>query len=222
MTTEHHNNTGGTLTLTAEGKVQADPDIATINLGVVTEAKTAQAAVDKNSELMTQVNDRIKALALPDAELKTTGFSISPVVDSQDSSPTFGKIVNYRAENTLRVKAPVAEVGKILDEGVAAGANVAGQLLFQVSKETAYQHQAVGAAVKSGYADAEFLAHAMGGTLRGTPDVDLQYGGEPILFRGLMASAKIPTPIEPGTVTISAIVRMTFKYDKAGGRSNKR
>jgi hypothetical protein len=219
MTTERHNNTGGTMTLTAEGKVQAEPDVATINLGVVTEAKTAQDAAAQNSDLTNQVRDRIKALGLPDTELQTTGFSISPVVDAQESSPTFGKIVSYRAEDTLRVKGPVANVSKILDEGIAAGANVAGQLLFEVREETTYRHQATRAAVKSGYADAEVLAHAMGVTLRGTTSVDLEFGGDPIIVRGLMTAAKIATPIEPGTVTISATVRMTFKYDKASGKS---
>ena len=38
---EQHQYSGGTLTLTGEGKVQVKPDVAMINLGVLTDAKTA-------------------------------------------------------------------------------------------------------------------------------------------------------------------------------------
>lgn len=213
-----HQHTEGTLTLTGEGQVQAKPDIATINLGVVTEAKTAQAAVSQNAELMNRVLDRIKALGIPAEDVQTAGFNISPVVDFQENSPTFGKVVRYRVEDTLRVKAPVAQTGKILDEGIAAGANVAGQLSFGLREEKAYRHRALQAAVKSAYTDAEFLAHTMGAHLRGATSVELLFGGNPIIERRFLTAERAVTPIEPGTLTISASVRMVFKY-KASGRS---
>ena len=220
MTAESH-NTGGTLTLTSEGQVQAKPDMATINLGVVTEAKTAQEAVAQNAELMTQVLNKIKALGIPAEDLQTAGFNISPVVDYQEDSPTFGKIVSYRVEDTLRVKVPVALAGKVLDEGIGAGANVAGQLSFGLRDETAFRHRALEAAVKGAYCDAEFLAHAMGVTLQSPTSVELLYGGSVVIERSLMAAAKTATPIEPGSLTISASVRMVFKYDKPRGKSKR-
>jgi uncharacterized protein YggE len=220
MTTAHQ-HTEGTLTLTGEGQVQAKPDIATINLGVVTEARTAQAAVAQNAERMTQVLDRIKALGLPAEDLQTTGFNISPVVDFEEHSSTFGTIIRYRVEDTLRIKAPVAQAGKILDEGIAAGANVAGQLSFGLREETAYRHRALQAAVKSARADAEFLAHEMGATLRGATSAELLFGGSPIIARGFLAAERATTPIEPGTLTISARVRMVYKYEKKTGKSKR-
>ena len=215
MTTENQ-HTAGTLTLTGEGQVHAKPDMAMINLGVVTEAKAAQSAVSHNAERMTQVLNKIKALGIPAEDLQTVGFSVSPVVDFQENSPTNGKIVSYRVEDTLHIKAPVALTGKILDEGVNAGANVAGQLSFGLREETAYRHRALQAAVKSAFTDAEFLAHSMGVTLRGTTSVELLFGGSPIIARPVLALEKTTTPIEPGNLTVSANVRMVFKYEKSG------
>lgn len=212
MTTEDR-TAGGTLTLTGEGQVQARPDMATINLGVATEAKTAQAAVAQNAELMSQVLDKVKALGIPAGDLQTAGFSISPVVDFQENSPTHGKIIGYRVEDTLRVKAAVALVGKVLDEGVGAGANVAGRLSFGLREESAYRQRALQAAVKAAYADAEILAHAMGVTLRGTTSAEVLFGGIPFITRDVLSEARAATPIEPGTLTISASVRMIFRYD---------
>jgi len=218
MTTESH-NTAGTLTLTSEGQIRAKPDIATIDLGVVTEAPTAQEAVAKNAELMNQVLDKIKALGIPATDLQTSGFRISPIVDYQENSPTNGKVVGYRVEDTLRVTAPVALAGKVLDEGVGAGANVADQLTFGLREETAYRHRAIQAAVKKAYSDAEALAQAMGVTLRGTTSVELDFGRSVIIARSVLTAERAATSIEPGTVTVSASVRMVMKYDKPSGKS---
>lgn len=216
MTQDNH-HTAGTLTLTGEGQVHAKPDMATLNLGVVTDARTAQAAVSQNAELMSQVLNKMKALGIPAEDLQTVGFNVSPLVDFQENSPTFGKTISYRVEDTLQVKVPVALTGKVLDEGIAAGANVAGQLSFGLREEKAFRHRAVQAAVKSAHADAEFLAHAMGVTLRGTTSVELLYGGSPVIFRRVLAE-KSATPIEPGSLTISASVRMVMKYEKSSGK----
>jgi uncharacterized protein len=218
MTTESH-NTAGTLTLMGEGEVQVKPDMATINLGVVTEAKTAQAALAQNAELMSQVLNKIKALGIPAGDLQTAGFNISPVVDFQENSPTNGKIVSYRVEDTLQVKAAVAQAGKVLDEGIGAGANVAGQLSFGLREESAYRQRALQAAVKAAYADAEIMAHAMGVTLRGTTAAEVLDNDNQIIVRGVLSKAGPATPIEAGNLTISASVRVVFKYDKSSAKS---
>jgi len=210
---------GGTLTLTGEGQVQAKPDMATINLGVVTDAKTAQAAIGENAELMSQVLGKIKALGIPASDLQTAGFNVSPVVDYQENSPTYGKVVSYQVEDTLQVKAPVAQVGKVLDEGIGAGANVAGQLSFGLREESAYRQRALQAAVKAAYSDAEIMAHAMGVTLRGTTAAEVVSGGNQIIVRRVLSKEATPTPIEAGNLTISASVRVVFKYDKSSAKS---
>lgn len=220
MTTENH-HTAGMLTLTGEGQVHAKPDMATITLGVVTNGNTAQEAGSRNAELMSQVIHKMKALGIPAEDLQTVGFNISPVVDYQQNSPTYGKIIGYRAQDMLQVNAPMALAGKVLDEGVGAGANVAGQLSFGLREEKAYRHRALQAAVKSAYADAECLAHVMGVTLRGATNVDLQFGGSPVIRRGVLSAEKAGTPIEAGSLTISASVRMVMKYDKSAGRSRR-
>lgn len=214
MTTDSR-STGGTMTLTGEGRLQARPDIATINLGVVSEARTAQEAVAQNAARMSAVIDKIKALGIPAEDLQTVGFNIFPVEDSQRDSPTFGQIVRYRVEDTLRVRADVAQIGKVLDEGIGAGANVAGGLSFGLREETAHRRRALQAAVKSAYRDADVLAQAMGVTVRGTTSVEVLFGGTPVITRRTLTTEMFATPIEPGSLTVSASVRMVIKYDKA-------
>jgi uncharacterized protein YggE len=215
---EQHQSTGGTLTLTGEGQVQAKPDLVVVNLGVVATVKSAQEATAKNAELMTQVLNRMKALGIPSEDLQTIGFSIAPVVDYDTNSPNHGQTVGYRAEEMLMVKAPVALAGKILDEAVTGGANLAGNLSFGLRDEAAYRQRALHSAVKAIHGDAETMAKAMGVLLRGAQSVEVLYGGSPVILRTALSGASSGTQVEPGRLTISCGVRMVLKYEQSSER----
>ena len=201
-----------TLTLTGEGQVRVKPDVATLSLGVVTNAKSAQEATAMNGALMTRVGERVRALGIPSEDLQTVGFNISPVMDWEQGSPTHGQIVGYRVEDTLAVKCDVAKAGKVLDEGVGAGANVAGGLSFGLRDEGAYRQRALQGAVHGARRDAEVVAGAMGVTLKGVKTAEVMYGGSPVIVRGAVAKSEARTPIEPGTLTLSASVRLVYLY----------
>jgi hypothetical protein len=203
----------GTLSVTGEGQVKAKPDVATINLGVLTTSKRAQDAVAENARRMTQVIDRMKKLGVPAKDLQTLGFNISPVVDYDEKSPNFGQIIEYRVEATLSVRAEVDMAGPVLDEGVSAGANVAGSLSFGLRNDTAQKTQALKAAVQAARRDADTVAEAMGMKIKGSTTIDVQQGGAPIIIRSLMRADSAPrTTFEPGSLTISATVRIVFTY----------
>ena len=210
---EQQQYTGGTLTLTGEGRVQVKPDLAMINLGVVTDAQTAQEAVAKNAELMGKVLSKIKALKVAAEDLQTVGVNIAPVVDYDEHSPTYGKNIGYRVEDTLAVKVAVALAGKVLDEGITAGANVAGNLSFGLRDESAYRQQALTGAIKASRSDAQTIAQTMNVTLRGATSVEILYGGSSVLMRSALRSMGPVTQVEPGSVTISCSVRMMIRYD---------
>lgn len=216
---EQHQSTGGTLTLTGEGRVQVKPDLAMINLGVVTDAMTAQEAATKNAELMNKVLTRIKGLKVASEDLQTVGINIAPMVDYDEHSPTYGKNTGYRVEDTLSVKVPVAMAGKVLDEGIAAGASVAGNLSFGLRDESPFRQQALQAAVMASSGDAQTVAQTMGVTLRGAVSVEILYGGNSVLMRSALRAMGPATTVEPGTVTISCSVRMVLRYDNAKPRS---
>ena len=72
-----------TLTASGEGKVQVRPDVAIVTLGVVSEAPNAKAALAANSSDMTNVTAAIRAAGVADADIATSGFSVSPVYSQQ-------------------------------------------------------------------------------------------------------------------------------------------
>ena len=52
------------VSVTASGELLTEPDIARISLGVVSEAKTARAALAENNKKFAAVLDSIKALGI--------------------------------------------------------------------------------------------------------------------------------------------------------------
>lgn len=204
------NNTS-TLTLTGEGQVRIRPDIATIHLGVLTQARTAAQAIRDNAAQMNQVVARIKALGVAAEDMQTSGLSLSPINDYKEGSPTYGQIIAYQVTDTLNVTAAVEKVGQVLDEGVAAGANLGGGISFGLRDEAAARRQALQAALRAAQADAAIVAQAMHLDLRGPSSIEVLSGGGPIVMRAAMTK-ELSTPIQPGTLTISATVRMVFDY----------
>src|SRR5688572_13400611 len=67
-----------TISMSAEGKVSGVPDLATINLGVVTSASTVAKAQSDNTAKINAVIDFIKNQGVDDKDLATTQLNVYP------------------------------------------------------------------------------------------------------------------------------------------------
>lgn len=206
---ENLDNNSHTITVNGEGQVLARPDVATLRLGVLSTAKSAQEAMAANAQLMENVLGKIRALGVPSEDLQTAGFNVSPIFEEDQKQPRYGQIVGYRVEDTLVVRADVGKAGRLLDEGVGAGANVASGISFGLRDEAPLRQRALKSAVAAARHDAEVVAKAMGVTLKSARTVEVTHGGSPVLERTAFRAA---TPIEAGQITISAGVRMVFQF----------
>ena len=90
------------ITVTGEALISAEPDQAQLDIGVVTQARTAPEASKENAERVTRVLSEVKKLLGRTDEVKTSGYSLTPAY----RYPQGGKpeIVGYNASNTLRIK----------------------------------------------------------------------------------------------------------------------
>lgn len=73
----------GTITVSASGDVYAEPDLAKVTIGVVTEAATSTEAMSDNAVAMSKVIDAIKRLGIPDKDIKTSTVSLQPKYEYQ-------------------------------------------------------------------------------------------------------------------------------------------
>jgi len=181
--------------------------------------RDARRSVDVVVYLLTErsVIDALVAAGIPKEQMKTTGYSIYPVY--QDSTGLLNpKITTYRVANTLQViLKDVNQTGNVIDTAVTAGVNTVNSIQFMLSDEQAQtlRTEALKKAVTLARADADVVAAALGVNITGTQSADISQGYMPVVYDTYRAEAAItksavPTPIQPGDITVTAQVTITY------------
>lgn len=201
------------LSVTGDGSVPVTPDIAEVDGGVATEAKTAREATELNNTAMTEVMKALKNAGVNEKDIRTTRLSLSPQYPPNRSLPT--QIVGYRATNHVRVKLrELAKAPIVLDTMIAAGANEIGGISFFVSDPSKPLDKARIEAMADARRKAEIYARAAGVSL-GTPLQIVEEGASaPSAFRqgvAMRAAAPMATPVEPGEQTLRVSVSVTYQ-----------
>jgi uncharacterized protein len=199
-----------TITVTGEGVVQAQPDQATISLGVTTNGETAAKALSDNNAALTMVLERLKAAGVAETDLQTSNLSLSPNWTGYDSGST-PSIAGYIATNMLDVRVrDLAALGTILDAAVTDGANTMNGITFGLADPTPVMNDARTKAVADAKARAEVLATAAGtklGKLVSVSEMGVYPGPAP-MFRQDAASA---VPIQSGQIGMTSNVNVTYE-----------
>ena len=152
---------GTTLHLSAYGEVKLQPDMASIMLGVQTEAPTAAEALSANAEQMARVMAALKRAGLPDRDLRTAQLSVNPQYVYEQNKPA--RLTGYQASNQLTVVThDLKRLGQTVDAAVAAGATNVGGINFSLSDPSVAQDAARLEAVKALQAKANLYARALG------------------------------------------------------------
>ena len=199
------------------GNVIGTPDRAQVTFSVETENADVKVAQQGNALQMTKVIDALVAAGIPKDAMKTTGYNIYPLYD--DTKPPFGqKIRTYHVSNTLTVTLhDVNKTGEVIDVAVANGINQASSIQFLLSDEQAQvlRSQALTKAVTRARADADTVAAALGTTILDVKSADIGGGYAPVLYENyradtVMSKSAAPTPIQPGDITVTAQVSITY------------
>ncbi len=191
------------------------PDRAIIDLGVVTQARTAEAAASQNATRLDAVLRALAGAAGAGSEIKTLSYSLDP--DYRFPKPGAPQeLAGYTARNIVRVTASdLAATGKIIDTATQAGANNVEHLQFTLKDDRAARAQALREAAAKARANAEAMAAALGVKITGVLLAE-QGGGDavphPVYAMARMAEANAaPTPVAPGAIEIRGTVALTVE-----------
>ena len=196
-----------------ESTISVEPDQAQIDIGVITQGATTQAATDANARQATAVIEQLKAAA-PSATVKTVNFSVNPNYryPKDGSAPA---ILGYTANNTVRMELnDVALVRKVIDAATRSGANNVNRLNFTLKDEKPYRARALGEAATQARSSAEALAASL--HLRLGRVLQLEEG-QPVIVSPARqvefarAESNTETPISPGNIDVHASVNITFE-----------
>jgi uncharacterized protein YggE len=199
------------IRVNAEATITAQPDQAQIDIGVITQARTAQAAAANNAKQLETALAELRRALGASAEIKTVSYSLNPDYSypKEGGKPT---ITGYTATNIVRVTLnDLTRVGQAIDVATQSGANRIQRLQFMLKDEQAAQSQALRAAAVKARAQAEALAQALG--LKITRVLSVMESGagiQPVVSDVMLARAEAapPTPIEPGVIEARAMVTL--------------
>jgi uncharacterized protein len=202
----------GTIRVVGEASVSAKPDLAEIDVGVVSEATTAEAAATENTRKMDKLVAALKKEVGAGGEVKTVGYMVTQR-HAEPKPREKPAIVGYVVTNIVRVRIPdVKAAGKVVDLALKQGANEVQRLIFTLKNPDPVQAEALKAAAGKARTRANALAAALGLKLGNVVSVSDSDQGRPIPFHEVSRAAldSSSTPIEAGSLEVQATVTVFF------------
>ena len=206
-----------TLTVSAEGRVTADPEIAILHIGFETQPSDAKAAYAAGAKTSNDIVAALKQAGFPETSIRS---------ESQRLNSLGFKTHKFKLVQQWTVKTPPERVAEILDIAIAAGATDSGEIEWIVKDEKALEDQALDKAATRARADAEVLAKGMGVHLGALVYVTNQISAQQEAYQRAFANNAViearggggapspqPLAIEPRKVSRIATVYAVFAIE---------
>jgi len=207
------NSATKTIQVTGTGTVSASPDQAILYLGVQTQAASATQATSENAVAMANVIAALTSAGIDKNSIQTVSYTLTPTYSNPANQSVPPTIIGYIAVNSIQVTVnDLGSIGKILDQAISAGANEVQGISFTLSSSTlaTIQKQALQAALTDADGQAKALATALGVTIVGPISVTPGYEFQPTNYSRFAATPQ--TPIESGTLQVTATVQVTYAF----------
>ena len=207
------NATTGTIVVSGTGRVEVEPDVADLRLGVAIARPTVEAARAAAAEAMAAILAAVTGAGVARRDARTTLLSVQPRYDYRDGKAP--ALTGYDLANVVEVTVrDLGALGAVVDGALTAGATSLDGLTFRVDDPGEAERAARTAAVGEARARAEVLAAAAGLSIAGVESI--VEGGAPPAWpqpkaARLMAVADAATPIEAGSTEIAVTVTVTFR-----------
>jgi uncharacterized protein YggE len=201
-----------TLTVSAEGRVTVDPDVAILHIGFQTQPTDAKSAYAGGAKISNDIINALKQAGIPETSIRS---------EWQRLDSASGKPHKFTLVQQWTVKTPPERAAEILDIAVAAGATDSGQIDWTVQDERALEDQALDQAAARARADAAVLAKGMGVHLGALVYVTNQISEQRFVAAyanngapgGAFAAPPMTLAIEPRKVSREAAVYAVFAIE---------
>ncbi len=210
--------------VTGLGKVMVEPDLALLNLGIESRAKTVAEANAKAASAMNAIIDALKAHGVAEKDIQTQYFNIRPQYEYTEVSEGGIRtrrqvLVGYTVSNNVAAKIrDLTSIGTVIDDVATAGGDLTriNGISFTVEDTTPLMIQARELAVKDAMAKAQQFADLTGVTLGRLVYIAESGGGTPIVkdfaarAMEVIPAPAAPTPISGGELEIQLTVQAVF------------
>jgi hypothetical protein len=200
------------ISVTGSGEVTAEPDMATIRIGVSHRAATARAAMDAVSDTMDGLIARLADLDVPPRDVQTSDLRLGQIYENRSTNDQPPRVLGYDASNTLSVRVrQIDKLGTVLQAMLEDGANRFDGLEFGLLFPEPRQDEARRLAVADALRKARLYADAAGVGLGPILRISETGGAVPRPMMAAPAFARSEAmPVALGELSLSAQVQMEF------------
>lgn len=201
-----------TMKVYGNGKVAVKPNVAIVQLGVVTENKSLHKAQQENTEKMNKVLQTLVNLGIPNKDIQTSAFIINPKYDYQN-----GKQFNqrYQVMHMLQVRLThIDQVGIVIDTVVNQGVNRITDIRFTTDQTDILYENALQSALQDAKRKSYIIANTLKLPLSPMPIRIVERTiNPPAIYKTAAATTEgFATHIQPGQIEIEAAVELVYSY----------
>lgn len=210
-------NIRDTIAISGTAKLSVKPDIARLNVGVISTGKSVAETQKQNTEKMNAITGAVKAFGVKDDDIKTSNYSINPQYDWTDGRQI---LKGYEVSQQLSIKIrDLDKIGDILAKAGELGSNQVGGVSFEVDDTVALQKQAREKAITDAKEKASVLAKSLGVQLGKVVSFSEDSGSYPVPMMynsyekvAMDSAGSAPSPdIQAGSLDVSKTVSIVFE-----------
>jgi len=206
-----------TITVSAEGKVTVEPDIAKISFSVISDGMNPEQLADTNNKKMKAAIAFIKSQGIDDKDIKTIQYTLNPRYE-YDPKTRRSYFSGYTLIQTVSIKVrDLNKVPRILGSLPGLGINQIGSISFEVDGPEKYLNEARNQAFDKAKEKAREMALKNGVNLVRVINFSEYQTGEPLPYSQPLEEremAKIAVPsIQPGTQEVTIRVNLTYEIN---------
>jgi uncharacterized protein YggE len=199
------------ITVMGVGEVEAAPDMATLQIGVVEQSRTAAEAARRMGSAAQAVLDALARAGIPDENIQTSTLDLRAL--RQRGTGNTGQtpeIIGFEAETLLSIDTDdIAGLGALFDAVLQAGGNRVNGISFGLQDHDIAMDEARTRAVEDALSKARLYAGAAGVGLGRVLQISEPGTGPRPEMAGRMFAADAGIPIAPGNLRLSAQVTVT-------------
>jgi hypothetical protein len=201
-----------TISVNGEATISVPPDLAQIDSGVTTEAKTAREASEANNKAMGIVLLALKNAGIAEKDFQTSRLSLSPQSAPGRNANAPFQIVGYRASNRVTVTIrDITKVADTIDILVGSGANEISGISFMVSKASKLLDEARSEAIADARRKAGIYAQAANVTVGAPISISEETAPGPVPYRKMAAGIAASAPVAQGEETLRVTVSVSYE-----------
>lgn len=204
-----------TIAVTGDSLVTCAPDMATVELRIITSAKTSQQAQQDNARLAKAVRDHLYTLGIQKDDIDSTQFSLSPQYSEEKNKPS--TIVGYMLRHSLTVTVnDLSKLSDIIDGAMHSGVTQIGTINYDRQDKDIFKAEALTKAAHAAQQKARILAKAFGEPhpkLLSVSETGVHYRPHAVLYKANAmhdTSTALATELSPDDIEVSASVTAVF------------